>query len=356
MDQQGRNNQTESQEPLRDWQQETWMAPFPMHENPFDEPEDAPELRELRSEELNNRSGEFWEKQPTGYVFGGTAGQEAVGKQKGAQTESVKNVSRTGRQRSNMAAGNQKAEPSRKGRLFSVLLAAAAATALFLVLYYLVFTVRQVDVTGNRQVSAEEIIRRSGIRRGTPIFSLNREEIERGIEQNPNLKFRYMEKELPGTVTLAVQEREACCWMVWNGILYTMDKQRMVLYETEDLTVRPAELVQVDGLKVRSGARVGQRLVLESREQESVFTNLFLEMKVLSCTAMMESADLSNLNSLLLTTRDGYTVSLGTSQDIHAKLRSMLLTREELIRRKEYGGVINVSLPETPIYSPGSDL
>ena len=64
---QGRNSS--SQPPLRDWQKDTWYGPYPMNENPFDEPEDAPELRELRSEELNNRSGEFWETHTTGYQY-----------------------------------------------------------------------------------------------------------------------------------------------------------------------------------------------------------------------------------------------------------------------------------------------
>ena len=57
---------TSPQEPLRDWQKDTWYGPYPVHENPFDEPEDAPELRDLRSENLNNRSGEFWETQTGG--------------------------------------------------------------------------------------------------------------------------------------------------------------------------------------------------------------------------------------------------------------------------------------------------
>ena len=58
-------------ENLRDWQKEdTWYGSFPVPENPFDEPEDAPELRDLRSEELNNRSGQFWESQTNGYRFG----------------------------------------------------------------------------------------------------------------------------------------------------------------------------------------------------------------------------------------------------------------------------------------------
>ncbi len=343
---------TGSQKPLRDWQRDTWYGPWPDQENPFDEPDDAPELRDLRSEELNNRSGEFWETQTGGYRYG----------------------------RKPQPAGEPEQEPSkpkrekvRKGPV--VLGALAAAVAAALLLNYAVFTVRTIRVEGNRQVAAEEIIRLSGLKTGTPLSAVNSAEVERAVEQNPLLKFRYLEKEYPSTLKLAVREREACCWMTWNGILYTMDKQRYVLYESEMLPESMSErkiaednpeeeqavaeadyiegtLVRVDGLKVRAGTVPGQRLALESAEQQEIFHALFLEMKVLDCTGLIQQADLSNPDSLLLTTRDGYTVSMGNAMNIHAKLRSMLLTREELIRRNERGGIINVSLPETPIYSP----
>jgi hypothetical protein len=245
--------------------------------------------------------------------------------------------------------------------------------ALFLLLHFGLFTVRRVSVQGNSRIPAAEVIRRSGISVGMPIFGLDEAAIERGIEQEPLLKFRYLEKDLPSTVILRVEEREACCWMTWNGILYIMDKQRTVLSESETI---PAELtggnetdeeesekqekvreqiaglVRVDGLKVRSGALPGQSLVLENPEQQVVSSSLFLELKVLGCSSLMAEADLSNLDSLLLTTRDGFTVAMGNSMYIHAKLRSMLITREELLRRGYHGGVINVSLPETPIFTP----
>ena len=318
-----------SAESVPEWQRNTWIAPFPTHEYPFDEPEDAPELRDLRSEELNNRSGEFWQTQTSGYRFG--SGQHTDGKPEAASSRKER-------------------RPVRKR--WKALGAAALAAAVFLAVYYGLFAVRNIRVIGNGNMPAEEIIRLSGLRAGMPVFSLSSAEIEQRIEQNPLLKFRYMEKELPSTVVLCIQEREPCCWMTWNGIIYVMDKQRFVMSETENLEKLPTTLVKVDGLRIRSGAQTGQRLVLESLEQQEVFSTLFLEMKVLGCTEMIEEADLSSLGSLILTTRDGFTVSMGDSRNIHAKLRSMLLTRDELLRRDYRGGVINVTLPETPVFSP----
>ena len=134
--------------------------------------------------------------------------------------------------------------------------------------------------------------------------------------------------------------------------MFVMDKNRMVLYETEDPTIRPASLVEVKGLNIRGGDHAGQTLTLNSAVQQSIFDNLFLELKVLGCTSIIEEVDLSNTSSILLVTRDGYTVSLGDRERIHAKLRSMLYVREKLLELGKNGGSINVSVPETPTYSP----
>lgn len=328
----------EPQAPLREWQKNTWYGPAPVNENPFDEPEDAPELRELRSENLNNRSGAFWDSGAQsritgGYRFGNPAPEQTVRPDPGAE----------------------KREDRKKRHPWLTLLAGlAAAAGVWLLLYHAVFIVSDIQVTGNSEIPASEIIRLSEIRTGMPLLSIRDADVENRLRTNPKLKFRYLQKELPGTVILSVKEREACCWMTWNGIVYTMDKQRVVLSESEDIRQLPDHLVRVDGLQIRSGAMEGQTLVLESEAQERVFSSLFLEMRVLNCTDLIAEADLSNYSSLLLTTRDGFTVAMGDSKDIHAKLRAMLITRDELIRRGYRGGIINVILPETPVFSPPS--
>ena len=328
---------------LRDWQKNTWYGAAPVNGNPFDEPEDAPELREQRSESLNNHEGEFWSQQTSGYQFSGSV--PAQGATAGHPQD--RTAGRTRR-----TDGGKRKTASFRQPLTVALAMLAFAAAVWAVLYYAVFTVREIQVIGNSRVAAEEVIRLSGIRQGMPLLAVDSGQVEKGLSNNAYLRFRYIEREFPGTVRITVREREACCWMTWCGIFYTMDKQRVVLFETEEQNVRPADLVRVDGLRIRAGNTVGQTLMLETTEQQELFSNLFLEMKVLNCTEIVEEADLGNPYSILLTTRDGFTISMGDASNIHAKLRSMLLTRNELIRRGYKGGVINVINPESPIYSP----
>ena len=75
-------------------------------------------------------------------------------------------------------------------------------------------------------------------------------------------------------------------------------------------------------------------------------------MKVQGCIDRIADVDLSDTGSILLTTRDGYTVWLGDRSNIHAKIRSLLLVQDQLIMMEKQGGTINVNNPESPIYTP----
>ncbi len=334
---------------LKDWQKNTWFGPAPSNSNPFEEPESAPELLQERSSNVSNHTGGFWSNlEQTGYQY-------HTGDLKDPETG--KN-----RRRTRPEHRDHRISLRALGFVFIFLLAA------FLVTYFGVFRIREIEVTGNHEISASEIIRLSGIRRGDSILRLSEKETERRLNsaaisaaaetKNFNyykLHFRYLEKELPGKVTISVRERESCCFVIWCGIMYVMDKNGMVLYETENPDMRKeALLVEVKGLDIRSGAHIGQTIVLSSATQELIFRDLFLEMKVLGCTDQILEADLSNPSSILLTTRDNFTVSIGNSDSLHAKLRSMLLVREKLTEMGKTSGSITVSNPEIPFYSPDS--
>ena len=317
---------------VRDWQKNTWFGPAPLNSNPFDEPEDAPELKEIRSDNVNQRMGEFWQPQTSAGTGNPNQGRE--------------------NKRSRNRENGQKRSKKQKKHSFIWIIIPLILIATVLVLRFAVFAVRDIQVTGNSSIPASEIIRISGIRLGDSILSINEQTVGQRIASDYRLQFRYMIRQLPQTVVLSVREREECCWLTYCGITYVMDKNRMVLREEENPAYRPENLVEVKGLEVRSNTMVGQQIILGNEKQQEILSSLFLHMKVLGCTGEIKEADMSNTDSILLETRDGYTVSLGDIEDLHAKLRSMLLVREKLRDLQMTGGTINVSTPEIPIYNP----
>ena len=350
----GDSNTPNSPRTLKAWQQNTWFGPAPLNDNPFEEPDDAPELLEQRSESLRDKSGDFWQDQPS----------------KGYQTPADKK----GRRSQSSPKKKKRKKPG------AVMTAALILTGLAMiacaVLYFFVFRVTKIIVVGNEELSAREIIEFSGIKKGDSILWISEEEVARNIASKAgtagkvtldkgeypyqySLQFRYIEKEMPGTIVISVKERTPCCWTKLYGITYVMDKHRMVLYEDEKEITGIENLVEVQGLDVRSGNQAGQTILLRSAAQENAFYELFLEMKVLNCESKIAEADLSDPSKILLKTSEGYTVSMGDSSRIHAKLRSMLAVRDAVnamvqAGQTQGGGTITVVTPETPYYSPPS--
>lgn len=338
MDQQPPRRAGDQSGRIKDWQRNTWHGPTPVNTNPFDEPDTAPELRDQRSPNVNEKTGDFW-RENTGY-------NPAVRPQDTPEAD---------------------AQSGRKGlssglRVIAVLTALTLAAVL--VLYFFVFRIRTIRVEGNIDVSASDVIRFSGIRYGGSILTLSEDATEKTMNASAAsaametgnyhyfcLQFRYIDKQLPGTVVISVRERQPCCWLTWCGIMYVMDKNRMVIFESEGNEL-PANLVEVQGLDIRSGAHAGQTMVLGSSVQESVFEELFREMRILGCTGEIREVDLSNTASILMETRAGYTVSLGDRTNLHAKLRSLFIVQQKLQEMGLENGSISVSNPESPFYSP----
>ena len=317
---------------VREWQRNTWYGPAPVNMNPFEEPDTAPELRNQRSENVNQHVGDFW---------GDNAAPAAPVLPEKTWTR------RAGDKRTGTREASQKRSLWKS--LFVIALVVAATLA---VLRFAVFSVREINVTGNRELSAEDVISLSGIRPGDNILTLSSDRVEQRLSSDWRIQFRYLHKSMPGSVTIAIREREESCWLIYCGIQYVTDKNGVILEETENTAGRD-DLVQVKGLDIRSGCSLGQTLVLNSALQQMLFRELFLEMRVIGCSGIIAEADISNPSSILLLTRDGITVNLGDYQDLHAKLRAMLLVREAVLEMNYSRGSINVSNPVTPFYSPG---
>ena len=307
------------------WQQpvppqtQPWQSPPP---DPFDEPGDAPELRQARSDNLYDRDRTFWHN---------------VGDLQAAPEQTP-----------------QKPTPRQDGHALRwiILIVAVVLAAGFLVCGT-VFRVRSITVEGNRTISAEEVIRLSGITEGMNTLALDQEAVERGVESNRYLSFVCVDVKLPDKLVIQVRERTPAAVIKYCGILYTADNRGMILEESLDTDMAHPGLVAVEGMDIRV-CEVGRQLVLNKTVQMEVYATALLELKVMSAMDQILELDLSDMDNLFLVSTDGYSVRLGNADNLHAKLRAMLMTLDWL-RQEGYGaGTVDVSVPVNPTYIPES--
>lgn len=298
----------------------SWQKGYTAPVDPFDEPGVDPKLKRQRSSKVYSRRDPFWDAPDSPRA-------------------------------SDKPHGHAGSHAGRKALAFlAVLLAVGVA------LYGVVFRVRTIDVEGNTQVSDEEVIALSGVAMGTSIAWVDAAKAEEGINRHCYLVFQGLERQLPNRVVIRVKERTAAAVMYHYGSNYTIDARGMVLAETDDLE-DTGNLPQVSGMDVSGqyGCKVGSPLRVNNEARMAALKEILVELKVLSAQGEVTMIKLSDLSHVLLETREGYSVSLGGTGDIHAKLKAMLAIKAELNKMGKGPGTIDVSNPEQPNFLPEAE-
>ncbi len=295
-------------------------------QDPFDDGAVDEGLRGERSRNVNQRDSEFWD------------GPERANIERGEN-----------RKKTAMEKTRKKHSVNQKvmwGFLTFIALALIAAAIVFTTLP----RIRTIEVEGNERFSAAEICRLAGVRAGDNLLFLDEEEIKARINGNRYLKAVGVETEWPDRVKIVVREREQAVWLRHNGITYVMDSRGMVLEQTGDLNAVP-DMLEVTGLTVNR-CQVGSVLNVSNPRQLSFLRNLCVELKAMKLAKLVRVCDMENLQ---LKTSDDCWVRLGSTDELHAKLRVMTMVRDWLLSGDGMviaGGTIDVTNPREPTYEP----
>ena len=314
-------------------------------ESPFEEPDQAPELRANRSENLYTRDEPFWNR----VVDAPQSGREAPrdpnywNHPDVMDTDRLLHVdsdTRMQKVRKFLGAGTTK----------KFLLIAAVVVAVAVILYSALFQVRTITVLGNSTITAEEVIRLSGLKIGQSSMTIDDEAVMRKVEGNRYLRCTLVDVQWD-SVIIHVRERVPAAWINHNGMVVLLDNRGFVLEESLTDYTGDAGLVKVVGLDVRRCA-LGQTISLETSTQLETYTQILVELKAMKGLDLLSELDMSSMDSIYLATRDGFYVRLGSEDSIHEKLRAFMITREEVIGMGYSTGTIDVTDPGRPTYSP----
>lgn len=333
----GRGWNTGSQKPAGNGQ--------PQGESPFEEPEQAPELRQNRSESLYTRDEPFWNR---------VVDQEQASQPRQLDANywnhpdvmdsdcilHVDSDTRLQKLKKFLGSGTTK----------KFLLVSAIIVVIAFILYSALFQVRRIVVRGNTTVPGQDIVRLSGLKVGQNSLTIDDEEIMRRIESNRYLRCTLVDVQWD-SVTIHIKERVPAVWLNHNGMAVLMDNRGFVLEESLGSYEAYPGLVKVIGLDVRRCA-LGQTISLNTPSQLETYTQILVELKAMKGIDLLSELDMTSMDSIYLATHDGFYVRLGSEESIHEKLRAFLITREKVIEMGYYSGTIDVTDPGRPTYSP----
>ena len=341
--------------------------------DPFEDGAEDPMLRQARSDNLNYHQGEFWEtpeaagtpRQHTGSQTGQqsqprTAAPTGSGAVTGGKTRTRQGqtgqTGTSGGTRKRRRAKGEKKPPSINRRIFRRVLAVAGVLVLIAAIAgAFIFRVQSVQVDGSSRIAASTVVQLSGLKNGYHnIFFVDDDAVTRAVEQNRYLRMVSVEKLFPATVILHVRERTQSAYIRYAGILYVLDSRGVVLEETNDTSAQPA-LMRLEGLEIANDPILGRTISAKKSDQLETYVNMMMELKALKLSDSVKEFYVGDANNLYVATEDGYSVRLGTSERLHAKLRAMMLVRDELRSRGLREGTIDVATPEQPTFIPESN-
>lgn len=324
------------------------LSPIPgVGGSPFEEPERSPELARDRSRELYDPNNAFWSSPD------GQSPPQNPPREPGNEYPQDPNYLNHPPRLDQDNAPKVRKKGFFGSGIIKVLLAIVALLCVGALVFGFMCRIRHIRVEGNSRFTDQQIIGMSRLKLGDSSH-INELEVKNRIEQQePGLICTLVNVEKLDTVVIHVKERIPAAYILHGGWGLTVDLRGMILEMTENMAAPHDGLIEVSGLALRRmGA--GERITPDKQEALLAYQEIFLQLQIMKGRSQIRELDLTNLDSISMVAEDGMTIDLGDTEKLHEKLRAMLVVREYLAEKGYWGGRLNVTDPEKPVYAPPS--
>ncbi len=216
---------------------------------------------------------------------------------------------------------------------------------------YKTLKIAKLDVKGNSIVSTEVILGLADIQIGESLLSVSNSKVEANIEKNPYLIFDSINRVFPDTIIINVKERTPKAIIQYVGSTVIIDANGYVLAVADNNTNNAIPVLK--GVAVKT-ATVGSTLEPDNKYQLNQVKEIIAGLEKEEVYGIITEINMTDPNSIVLTTNDGYTVKLGEFENIQYKIRFFKTTRDQIIQMGKSGGTIDVTTGDKAYYEPSS--
>jgi len=249
------------------------------------------------------------------------------------------------------AARAKKNHERRKRSGFFKLLVLLALVAVAIVVVQETFLrLETVYVVGNKEKTPQQIVTASGLVRGRSMLGIEEEEVARALSRDHTIIFRGMQKEYPNTIYLYVEERRPAAAMQWLGVIYTLDKEGVVMTQQSGQQP-PAGMPVIKGF-IGSAITIGKEVSLSTAGQLEAYRAVMEELELQNCAGQFLEINLADPQNIYLLTTEQVTARLGPADYMRAKIGAVNTVMAQLRQWGETGGILDVTTPEKPKYKP----
>ena len=208
------------------------------------------------------------------------------------------------------------------------------------------FAIETVVVVGNEHVDEERILELAGAVKGANIFSVDRQDAARYVEIEPRIKSAVIQRRLPSTLVITVEERQAVALLNSGRYMIEVDASGRVLDRYQ--VIDSADLPLISGVDL-TGQGIVPGSIIQSNNLNAALTILA---SIPEDAVGIGEIHVADVQDIRLYTVDGVEVRLGDDSDFAEKylIYSNILSSNE----QENGApiaYIDVSIPAVPAVS-----
>lgn len=208
------------------------------------------------------------------------------------------------------------------------------AAAAFIVYNSKLFSVRRIEVGGNKALTQTEVIKASGLKLGENIFKVDLEAAKRRLVKSPWLRSAAISKQLPAIVRVQVRERVPVATVSRPQASFVIDNTAFVLDKRGPLADTGLPIIRdvdVGGTKIQIGTRIKSAVLADAlKALLSLSPNLRGQVDTVSAPAA---------DKLVFFTKEGLEIDYGSAADMEAK--NAVINR---VLKEESGKVVTIDV------------
>lgn len=224
----------------------------------------------------------------------------------------------------------------------------ALLLVLCLILFRVVFVVRDVSYSGQFSLNPDEMTRASGIRFGSSVFRVDEGAVRENINSLGTVALEGMEIRYPSTVSLHVRDRVEAAMFVHSSGVVTLDADGVVVQR--GIEVPNADLLYVSGFHILQ-CRVGGPVDAQGGQREA-YAAVAQALIANNAKGYVSELNVDSEDNMYILTRGGITVRLGGAENMNNKIAWMRSAVADLEARGQHGGTLDVQSGNKADYTP----
>jgi cell division protein FtsQ len=213
------------------------------------------------------------------------------------------------------------------------------------------FAVKNIQVMGNKNISAGEIIKAADFFYDKNLLTIKEKDVKKAISESIPVKEVHLTYKLPNTLVISVKEREVAAALPYLSGFILIDADGVVvkMLSKLDSIIVPV----VTGFEITHASVAGRPAIRNNEDSFRKLLELISAISPLSSELSEIHVDKGNANDTVfyLYTLDGYQIFLGSFEA--RKIQVMKQILDDLRKNGRGKGEINIS-GETPVFKPFS--